>query len=276
MARIQSNADIKLKGPLRAPGEIDYRIEGRILKTAAAGPFSNELIAAIPAAINALITRLAQQGKWGQIVTFQRNALAEPSAMADFAAYLKARYQNPDTNPVTALVFGPDVVGGQLMAPQFHKCYEDAGVQSRIFEDRTAAHLWVESKIQQSSTLIAWNDGYKIGDSAIDEQHQELFLRASDVIAATTHEGQTLCTMRLYQFTRTHFSHEETLMRRLGYPDIDEHIKQHDELITQLGEFSQHLARDNLIKAELEAFISHWFLTHVATADAKLAAFLKS
>jgi hemerythrin-like metal-binding protein len=276
MRKIQNTAGITLKSPLRAQGEIDYRIEGRILKTAATGPFSNELIAAIPAAISALITRLAQQGKWGQIVTFQRNALAEPSAIADFAASLKARYQNPETNPVTALVFGPDVVGGQLMAPRFQKCYEDAGVQSRIFEDRAAALFWVASRIQQSSTLIAWNDGYKIGDSAIDEQHQELFLRASDVIAATTREGQTLCTTRLYQFTRTHFSHEETLMRRLGYPDIEEHIKQHNELMSQLGEFSQHLARDTLIKAELEAFISHWFLTHVATADAKLAAFLKS
>jgi hemerythrin len=82
--------------------------------------------------------------------------------------------------------------------------------------------------------------------------------------------------MRLYQYTRTHFSHEESLMRRLDYPDTDEHVKQHDDLISQLDEFSQNIAKDNLIKADLEEFISLWFLTHIATFDTKLAAFLNS
>jgi hemerythrin len=123
---------------------------------------------------------------------------------------------------------------------------------------------------------MAWDDSYKVGVPAIDEQHRELLMRASDVIAATTREGQTLSTIRLYQYTRTHFSHEEDLMRSLGYPDIDEHIEQHEALISQLNQFSQNIAKNNLIKADLEEFISLWFLTHIATFDTRLAAFLKS
>ncbi len=276
MAKVRSTAETKVHGPTGTRGEITYKIEGRILRTHATGPFDKELIAAIPSVISDLITKLAQQGKWGQIVTFERNALGSPSTVADFADYLKSRYQNPNTNPVTALVFGPDVEGGQLMAPEFAKCYQDAGVESRIFEDHTTALHWVESRIAQYSALMAWDDSYNIGVPAIDEQHRELLMRASDVIAATTREGQTLSTIRLYQYTRTHFSHEEDLMRSLAYPDIDAHVKQHDVLISQLNQFSQNIAKNNLIKADLEEFISLWFLTHIATFDTKLATFLKS
>ena len=246
------------------------------MRTSATGPFSDELVAAIPSVISDLIVKLVQQGKWGQIITFERNAFGTPAAFAEFADYLKSRYQNPHTNPVTALVFGPSVECAQAMAPKFLKCYQDAGVECCIFEDYATAHYWVKSKIRQTSLLIEWNDKYKIGDTAIDEQHQEIFLRAADVIAATNRESQTMCALRLYQFTRTHFSHEERLMHRLNYPDIAQHIAQHDNLISKLNDFLQNIAKDNLIKAELEAFISHWLLIHIATVDSKLAAYLKS
>jgi len=274
MPNLRGLSDTESDLPLRPTGHIDYRIEGRILRTTATGPFNNELVAAIPSIIKDMLVKLIQQGKWGQIVTFQRNAFASASALAEFADYLKARYDNPEIKPVTALVIGPQVVHGASMAPELFKCYDGAGVECSIFEDYSTAHYWVKSKIRQTSTWVEWSDSYKMGDKVIDEQHQELFMRAADVIAATNRESQTLSALRLYQYTRTHFSHEEGLMRRIGYPEIDQHIDQHDALLAKLNEFLQNIANDNLIKAELETFMSHWFLGHMATGDAKLAAFL--
>lgn len=276
MPSLRSITDIQPGIAFRAKGELDYRIEGRILRTDATGPFNNELVAAIPPAIDDMLVKLIQQGKWGQIVTFQRNAFASSAALAEFADHLQRRYTNPETKPVTALVFGPQVVHGQEMAPEYYKCYDSAGVECSIFEDYATAHYWVKSKIRQTSKWIEWHDSYRIGDVAIDEQHQELFLRAADVIAATTRESQTMSALRLYQYTRAHFSHEESLMRRLAYPDIEQHVAQHDMLTAKLNEFLQNLAKDNLIKADLESFISHWFLGHMATVDTQLAAYLKA
>jgi hemerythrin len=259
-----------------AGGKIGYQVEGRILRTTATGPFDTELVAAIPAAISDLIARLVQRGKWGQIITFQRNAMGSPTSMAEFEAYLKSRYINRDTNPVTALVFRPDVEGGQTMAPKFLKCYQDAGIESCIFGNYSAARDWVESRISQFSASLEWKDSYKIGDAGIDDQHQELFRRAAKIIAAISHQGQVLGVMRLYQYTRTHFSHEEDLMRRLQYPDIDAHIQLHQDLILRLDEISQSIADDNLVKADLENFVAHWLLAHIATVDAKLASYVRS
>ena len=78
------------------------------------------------------------------------------------------------------------------------------------------AHYSVKSKIRQASRLLERNDSYKIGDAAIDEHHPELFMRATNVIAATSLESQTLSALRLFQYTRTHFLHEENLMPRRG------------------------------------------------------------
>jgi hemerythrin-like metal-binding protein len=276
MPQTRSTADVALKGPFKAHGEITYRIEGRILRTTATGPFNNELVGAIPSVIKELIAKLVRQGKWGQIVTFHRSALCSPSAIGDFAAYLKARYTHPETNPIVALVFPREVEGGHLMAPLYLKCYLDIGIVSKVFVDDSSAHSWVESMIQQSSDEIAWNEKYKVGDAAMDEQHQELFVRAAAVIAATTSGGQALSSMRLHQYMRTHFGHEESQMRRLKYPDMNEHARQHLDLISRLEAISKNIANGNFIKSDLEEFIAHWLLTHIANDDKKLSRYLEA
>ncbi len=255
--------------------QIEYRIKGRILHTVARGPFTH-LVAAIPANVNELLSRLAQQGKWGQIVVLEHSAFASTEALAEFADYLKRRYANPDNNPVTALVFGADIEYGRLLAPQFLQCYQDAGVQSRVFEDYSTALEWVESRISQYSPCIEWKDSYNVGDAAIDEQHQELFKRANYVIAATSHEGQVISAMRLFQYLRTHLSHEEDVMHRIQYPEIVAHTKMHQELIARLNKISLNIANENLVKADLEDFIAQWFLTHMVGQDSKLAAFIRA
>lgn len=276
MTSFQSNANNPPLSDefLRAQPEIVYKVEGRILRTTAIGPFNDQLVSAIPHIITDLIVKLAQQGKWGQIVTFERDAYASATAFAEFTLHLKARYRDPYTNPVTALVFAGDVKNTQLMAARFHACYHEAGVECCLFEDYASAHYWVKYKIRQTSELIAWKDSYKIGDTLIDDQHQELFLRAADVIAATNRETQTLCALRLYQYARAHFSHEESLMQRLHYPDMAQHLKQHEMLINRLNEFCRNIAKDNLIKADLEDFIAHWLLNHIAAVDSQLAAYV--
>lgn len=262
--------------PGGSQARIDYRIEGRILRTTAVGPFHDELVSAIPTGIKVLLVKLIQQGKWGQIVTFERNAVTSSAALAEFTEYLKRRYVNPDTRPVTALVFGQNIEGAEAMAPLFQQCYQGAGIDCQVFEDYSTAHYWVKSRIRQTSRLVEWNDSYKIGEASIDEQHQELFMRAADIIAAVNHESQMLSALRLYQYTRTHFSHEEELMRRCNYPEIAAHLLQHETLLRQLQLFLQHITRDTLVKDELEDFIAQWFLGHIANSDQKLARFLKT
>ncbi|OGB81846.1 MAG: hypothetical protein A2535_09540 [Burkholderiales bacterium RIFOXYD2_FULL_59_8] len=258
--------------PFKVHDQIEYRVQGRILHATARGPFK-DIVEAIPPTITGFIQRLAQQGRWGQIVTFQQSALIPPAAMQNFAVYLKSRYENTKAKPVVALVFEPDIENGLLMAPEFLKCYLDAGIQSQVFENYASALNWVESEISQFATRLEWKDSYAIGDPAIDEQHRELFKRAVYILAATSHEGQVISAMRLFQYMRTHLSHEEELMRRLRYPNIETHTQEHHELIARLNTISLKIANENLVMADLEEFLGDRFLKHMETADTDLARF---
>lgn len=258
--------------PFKVHDQIEYRVKGRILHTTARGPFK-EIVEAIPPTITGFIQRLTQQGRWGQIVTFQQSALTPPEAMLNFADYLKKRYENPETRPVIALVLEPDIEAGALMAPAFLKCYLDAGIQGRVFENYANALDWVESEISQFSTRLEWKESYRTGDQGIDEQHRELFKRAAYLLAATSHEGQVISAMRLFQYMRTHLSYEEELMRRLQFPDVETHTQEHQELITRLNTISLKIANENLVKTDLEEFLGDWFLKHMETADTDLARF---
>jgi hemerythrin len=276
MPNLLNVTDIPHDPETLARGLVVYRIEGRILRTNAIGPFNDKFVAAIPRDINDLLIKLMQQGKWGQIIVYERNAFTSPAGLSELADHLKSRYRNSDNKPVTALVFGPQVLHAQAMAPEYLQCYDSAGVECCIFEDYSTALVWVKSKIRQISEVIQWSDGYKIGDTTIDEQHEELFLRAADVIAAMSRESQTLSALRLQQYMRSHFSHEESLMYHVGYPDVEQHIKQHEVLTQKLKAFLKNISNNNLIKAELEDFIAHWLLGHIGTVDSQLAVYLKS
>jgi hemerythrin len=258
--------------PFKGHDQIEYRVRGRILHTTARGPFSN-VVEAIPPTITGFLQKLAQQGRWGQIVNFQQSALTPPTAMQDFAAYLKARYENTEAKPVVALVFEPGIEGRHLMAPEFLKSYTDAGLKGQVFEDYATALHWVESEISQFSTRLEWQDSYTIGDPAIDEQHRELFKRAAYLLAATSHEGQVISAMRLFHYMRAHLSHEEELMRQLGYPDAETHRLEHQDLMARLNTMSLKIANENLVIADLEEFIGDRFLKHIETADTDLARF---
>lgn len=258
--------------PFKVHDQIEYRVKGRILHTTARGPFT-DIVEAIPPTITGFIQRLAQQGRWGQIVTFQQSALLPPAAVQNFAVYLKSRYDNPATRPVVALVFEPDIEGAALMAPVFLKCYLDADIQVQVFEKYASALTWVETEISQFSTRLEWKDSYAIGDPAIDEQHRELFKRAVYILAATSHEGQVISATRLFQYMRTHLSHEEELMRRLNYPNIETHTREHHELLARLNTISLKIANENLVMADLEEFLGDRFLQHMETADTDLARF---
>jgi hemerythrin len=275
MGTKNSTSDAIPTTPFKVHEQIEYRVKGRILHTTARGPFK-DIVEAIPPTITGFIQRLAQQGRWGQILTFQQSAVTPPEAMQNFSAYLKSRYESPAAKPVVALVFEPDVEGGVLMAPEFLKSYSDAGIHVQVFDNYATALHWVESEISQFSTRLEWKDSYTIGDPDIDEQHRELFKRAVDVLAATSHEGQVISAMRLFQYMRTHLSHEEELMRKLHYPDVEPHTLEHEALIARLNDISLKIADENMVMADLEEFLGDRFLKHMETADTDLARFAKA
>jgi hemerythrin len=122
---------------------------------------------------------------------------------------------------------------------------------------------------------IEWKDSYRIGNAAIDAQHEVWFARINSFLGATDRKSLQYCEVMMNQYTRVHLKYEEQLMRDIQYPDIDSHLHQHQDLLTKLSEIEAQIANDTLDTLQWTSFLSGWLLNHIRFYDTRLAAFVK-
>jgi hemerythrin len=122
---------------------------------------------------------------------------------------------------------------------------------------------------------IVWKESYKIGNADIDSQHEQWFENINHFLQAKDKEYLRLCEIQMYRYTRVHFAHEETLMRRTKYPEIREHVAQHNVLLNKLNEIAPQIADGTLDLSEWRTFLSDWLLNHIATIDTKLSKYIE-
>ena len=94
---------------------------------------------------------------------------------------------------------------------------------------------------------VQWNDALKTGDAEIDAQHVELFRRVNLLLEMTDTLSQTKCLISLFRFTREHSSHEESVMRKIRFPEIFPHLIEHNELLSQLNRVAESIANETFV-----------------------------
>ncbi len=119
---------------------------------------------------------------------------------------------------------------------------------------------------------FAWRDAYATGHTAIDDQHRELFRRASDLyLAMQSGDGQDKAKGLLDHLTayvQTHFHDEEEAMRKAGYADLPAHQRLHQDLVRQVMELYASIKRGEPLKTlEVSAFLSRWLSEHILRHD---------
>ena len=131
--------------------------------------------------------------------------------------------------------------------------------------------------------LIEWNEALATGNGAIDEQHKELIGRFSALLNACNQGkgreevGRLLTFMA--EYVRSHFSMEEGLQKRYGYPEYAAHKEEHDGFIQDLQELEHQFGAEgatlSLVIQTNQAMVD-WLIRHINGTDRKLAAFLRA
>lgn len=119
-----------------------------------------------------------------------------------------------------------------------------------------------------------WRDSYSIGNADIDAEHQQLFRLANAFFEASDKASRLECAMRLFQYTKEHFGHEEALMREIAYPAMAAHMAQHQVLIGSLNKVTESITKDTLQPDQLRKFLTAWLVGHIVTFDTKLSTYL--
>jgi hemerythrin-like metal-binding protein len=126
---------------------------------------------------------------------------------------------------------------------------------------------------------IVWSKILSIGVEEVDEDHRKL-VSIFNTLNHAVGEGESpeylAATLEeLINCTVWHFSHEERLMLKHQYKDMEVHKAEHRELIETAKELQQELLQGSVPMAERHIeILERWLTEHILTADMRLGAYL--
>jgi len=115
----------------------------------------------------------------------------------------------------------------------------------------------------------AWSDDLATGVPTLDEQHRALFLCVAELETAAGERTMLSTVHAMQQLSRhahEHFVEEERLMRMGGYPDIEDHIEEHQDFRQRLFELRRSYL-DHDLSTDLIALLRAWLEDHVHKTD---------
>jgi hemerythrin-like metal-binding protein len=128
--------------------------------------------------------------------------------------------------------------------------------------------------------ILEWSPEFAVHVPKIDREHEtwfgivnrlhEAMLSGAGAMLLETGFAQTM------QFAFDHFAHEEDLMARVRYPDLQAHVRQHDELRRKAGLFAERFKRgETTMTIEMMLFLAASLKQQIMTADLALAGYLR-
>lgn len=128
--------------------------------------------------------------------------------------------------------------------------------------------------------LMSWGPKFVLGIDKIDNQHKALVSLINQLHSAMKlkkgrqKSGEIL--KGLADYTVYHFAHEEKLFEKYGFPEKEDHIKKHKELLAQVMAFSTQFKEGKAsLTMDLMNFLTRWLKDHILKTDKAYAPFLK-
>lgn len=129
--------------------------------------------------------------------------------------------------------------------------------------------------IEFDDTLITKNE-------LIDSQHQELISRISQFLESCEQKDSKVTAIHmldyLAEYTDFHFSAEEELQEKVGYPDLEAHKKKHEEFKRTLKSLDEFLEESEGPTDEFVALVQknvvNWLFGHIKTFDRSVAEYI--
>jgi len=133
--------------------------------------------------------------------------------------------------------------------------------------------MTTETAPKRAPFVIEWRDGFKIGVDQVDQEHRQLFT----LVRALNLESVDHTVDELLNYVVTHFSNEQALMEKNGYPAFEQHLKLHEEFAAQVADFlgSDQAWTEERVQ-ELRKFLNKWLIGHIMTHDLRFGKWLTS
>jgi hemerythrin len=120
--------------------------------------------------------------------------------------------------------------------------------------------------------LFTWNDSYSVKVALCDQQHKNLFdiiNRLADAMRMGKGDEIVSKTVgELLQYTRTHFTQEEALLKRANYPQLAPHQEQHKKFVADVEGLLQQ-TREGRAPNSIQVLnlLRDWLVNHIQRTD---------
>ncbi|HEC14678.1 MAG TPA: hypothetical protein ENI72_02865, partial [Rhodospirillales bacterium] len=125
-----------------------------------------------------------------------------------------------------------------------------------------------------------WLESFEIGVRAIDDDHRDLVEKIQAIVVAVEDERLDICPSLISSFLdaiRDHFSREEKILEKIGYPNIKNHVLEHGKLLYQADELRKMAGRAS-DKAQLQCFLNElvaFLLGDILHADVDFKSYIQ-
>lgn len=129
------------------------------------------------------------------------------------------------------------------------------------------------------SLTLRWIPEYETGIRTIDNEHRGMFTLAQRVFDSWDQPdpfAESRAILRLYHYVRTHFDHEEAVLREHQYPGLAEQVKLHEALTAELDRLTQPDLDPEERRVALRRLMFEWVVDHITVTDQAFAEFLSA
>lgn len=128
---------------------------------------------------------------------------------------------------------------------------------------------------------FVWKAGFALGIDEIDHQHQMLLKYLNDCICYASVHDRTVDTHgiidELKAYARLHFTAEESLLRKIGYPEADLHQQRHRLFEDQVAQMEKAVSNgEKYAVTSLVSFLKDWYMQHVLVEDKRYAEYMQA
>ncbi len=121
---------------------------------------------------------------------------------------------------------------------------------------------------------LHWSKDLDTGIEVIDKQHRRIvdYINNLDsAIAKADTAAVNHVLNELVDYTLSHFSFEEELQERAGYPFVKAHKRVHEIFVKRVAEFQKRAANGEDVAADILTMLQTWLVNHIKGDDADYA-----
>lgn len=132
---------------------------------------------------------------------------------------------------------------------------------------------------------IIWRNSMSVGNDLIDHDHHFLmnYINTIELLLQNPEEHDKLLEVfkQIREYLNKHFRTEESILRKIEYPQSVQHKRMHNKLYKELDELEKELLKANSPEQiekksqDIKSFFWNWLINHVLTEDLLLKSHLE-